>query len=126
MLEAMNLNDGQSLRGTPLDEILLKRRGLRRRLSAWEHLYPIRIAVLGGSTTSEIVDLLDLWLLERGFAPVFYQSDNGRYYVGPLHRPEKLIAFNPDLVYIHTSCMDIQNFPRLQASDGDCDVGCAC
>ena len=50
--------DGIDLVALPLDEVLSKRKALRRKLSAREGLRPIRIAVLGGSTTNEVVDLL--------------------------------------------------------------------
>jgi hypothetical protein len=63
-----------------LDELLLKRRGLRLRLSALDGLKEIRIAILGGTTTNELVDLLEILPPHRGFRPAFYQSDCGRYY----------------------------------------------
>ena len=109
--------DGIDLAALPLDEVLSKRKALRRKLSAREALQSIRIAVLGGSTTNEVVDLLELWLLQSGFAPTIYQSDYGRYYVEPVHDPEQLIAFQPDIVYIHTSCQNIEAFAPLQATE---------
>jgi FkbH-like protein len=104
-----------------LEEILMKRKGLRRKLSARDHLKPIRIAVLGGSTTNELVDLWELWLLESGFAPVFYQSEYGRFYVEAVHDPEKLVAFQPDIVYVHTSYKNLQGFAPLQATEPELD-----
>jgi FkbH-like protein len=101
----------------PPEDLLIKRRGLRRRLSAAPDLRPIRIAILGGSTTQEVADLLDLYLLESGFLPTFHQSDYGRYEADAVHTPESLIAFAPDLVYLHTSVRDIQSFPPLDATE---------
>ena len=117
MLKTMSRGDADDLKGLTLDEIMMKRKGLRRKLSLRENLLPVRIAVLGGSTTAEIVDLLELWLLDSGFAPEFYQSDYGAYFVEAVHSPERLVAFNPDIVYVHTSCQDIQGFPRIEASE---------
>ena len=77
----MSHPDGIDLSCLSLNDILVKRRGLKRRLSAREHLQPFRLAVLGGSTTNEVVDLLELWLLEAGFLPTNYQSEYGRFYV---------------------------------------------
>ena len=62
----------------PLDEILAKRKKLRRQLLENKGLRNIRIAVLGGTTTNELVDLLELLLLDSGFQPEFHQSEYGR------------------------------------------------
>lgn len=102
-----------------LDDMLMKRRGLKRKLGAREHLQPIRIAVLGGSTTNEVVDLWELWLLQSGFVPTFHQSEYGRFYVDAVHDSDALVAFKPDIVYVHTSVVNIQRFPRVQATDAE-------
>jgi FkbH-like protein len=109
------------LAGLGLDEILMKRKGLRRRLTAREGLQPVRIAVLGGSTTQEVVDLWELYLLESGFAPVFHQSEYGRFYVDAVHDADALVEFKPDLVYVHTSVINIQQFAPVQATATEFD-----
>ena len=38
-----------------------------------------RIAVLGGYTTSNILLMLELFLLNQGIAPVFYESEFEHY-----------------------------------------------
>ena len=111
--------DAIDLAALPLDAVLSKRKALRRKLSAREGLRPIRIAVLGGSTTNEVVDLLELWLLQSGFAPAFYQSEYGRYYVEAVHDSANLVAFNPDIVYVHTSYRNIETFAPLQATEAE-------
>ncbi|CAN5579011.1 HAD-IIIC family phosphatase [soil metagenome] len=100
-----------------LDDLLMKRKGLRRQLSAQTDLREIRIAVLGGSTTNEVVDLLELLLLSSGLRPTFYQCEYGRFYEEAVHDPQALIDFRPDLVYLHTSCQNIQGFAPLQSSE---------
>jgi FkbH-like protein len=102
-----------------LDDLLMKRRSLRRELAAQLNLHPLRIAVLGGSTTSAIVEVLEILLLSSGFAPSFHESEYGRFYDDPVHDPGSLIAFRPDLVYIHTSC---QNVPRLAAGTNEAEL----
>jgi FkbH-like protein len=106
-----------SLASLSLSDLLMKRRSLRRSLATRKDLQPIRIAVLGGSTTTELVNLLDLYLLESGFAATFHQSEYGRYHVDAVHDSEALLAFRPDIVCIHTSVGNILGFPPLQASD---------
>ena len=102
-----------------LSELLLKRRSIRRELSAAPNLHPLRIAVLGGSTTSSVVEILDLLLLSSGFSTTFYQSEYGRYYEDAVHDPQALIDFRPDLVYVHTSC---QNVPAIPAGLTEAEV----
>jgi len=102
-----------------IDEILLKRRSLRRQLAAVEGLQSVRIAVLGGSTTNEVVDLLELFLLDSGFQPVFHQSEYGRFYEDAVLDPADLIAFAPDIVYLHTSYLNVQSVPPVACSEKD-------
>ena len=103
---------------SPVD-LLAQKRSLRRKLAARDYLQPIRIAVLGGSTSSEIVSLLDLWLLESGFSPVFHQSEYGRFYVDAVHDTQALVDFRPDIIYLHTSVLNVQSFAPLQASQAE-------
>jgi len=107
------------LNSCSIDEILSKRRSLRRELSAATNLQELRIAVLGGSTTDELVNLLELLLLSSGFRPVFHQSEYCRFYEDAVVDPQALIDFKPDLVYIHTSCLNTQNVPPLNCAEAD-------
>ena len=100
-----------------LDEILQKRRSLRRQLSSVEGLKEIRIAVLGGTTTNELVDLLELHLLSSGFRPTFHQSEYGRFYEDAVLEPHEIAAFKPDIVYLHTSSLNIQTYPPVSCSE---------
>ena len=101
----------------PVSDLFRKRIGLRRQLSAVEGLQPIRIAVLGGTTTNEVVDLLELYLLDSGFKPVFHQSEYGRFYEDAVQDPSDLIAFKPDIVYLHTSCLNVRAAPPVHCSE---------
>jgi FkbH-like protein len=100
-----------------VDQLLLKRRSLRRTLLASSGLRPLRVAILGGSTTNELVDLWELLLLSEGFQPEFHQTEYGRYHIDAVRSPEELIAFRPDLVYVHTSVRNIDEFPPLQSTE---------
>src|SRR5579862_3342108 len=100
----------------PVEHLLQKRKALRRELLENAHS-PVKIAVLGGVTTNEVVDLLDLLLLADGFLPAFYQSDYNRYYEEAVLEPEQIRAFQPDIVYVHTHWKNIQQFPFLTATE---------
>src|SRR5947209_2597189 len=70
-----------------LEDLLLNRKRLRRQLLTRPGLKAIRIAVLGGTTTSELVDFLEVFLLQDGFKPDFYQSEYGRYFEDAVLEP---------------------------------------
>jgi FkbH-like protein len=112
---------GVNLGTLSLEEIFTRRKALKRRLSEREDLQSIRIAVLGGSTTNELVDLLELWLLENGFRPAFHQSEYGRYYDDAVHDSAALVAFRPDIVYVHTSVLNIRGFAPLESTHAEAD-----
>jgi FkbH-like protein len=80
----------------------MRRRSLRRELATQPDLRPLRIAVLGGSTTDTLVEVLDILLLANGFSACFHQSEYGRYYDDAVHDPQALIDFRPEIVYVHT------------------------
>lgn len=99
----------------PLDAALLlrKKKSIRQELLANQNLLTKRIAVLGGSTTAEVVDQLEIFLLSHGIQPIFYQSEYNKYYEDALFPDDTLKNFKPELVYLHTSLMNIANFPDM-------------
>jgi predicted enzyme involved in methoxymalonyl-ACP biosynthesis len=100
-----------------VEDILQKRRRLKRELSAGEGLQPLRIAVLGGSTTNEVVDLWELLLLSKGYLPTFNQSEYGQYYEEAVLNTQALVEFAPDLVYVHTGYKNVVNLPPVSATE---------
>lgn len=79
------------------------------------------IAVLGGSTTHDIVKILELFLLHYGIEPRFYESEYGRYWQDAMFENEELAQFGPDVVYIHTSNRNILKYPSLEDSEEEID-----
>ena len=80
-----------------------------------------RIAVLGGSTTSNIVQVLDLFLLNQGIKASFYESEYGKYYEDAVFTNKELDEFKPDVVYIHTTNRNVIAYPMLSDSEKDID-----
>lgn len=75
-----------------------------------------RIAVLGGSTTKDIVLVLDLFLLNNGLECEFYESEYNQYYEDSMFPNAELEAFNPDIIYICTSTHNITRLPKITDS----------
>ena len=94
--------------------ILRKKRSYRRQLlNCSDHYTVKRIAILGGSTTSEIKNILELFLLNNEIKPLFYESDYNKYYEESVFNNPALDEFNPDIVYIHTSIKNLKNYPKI-------------
>lgn len=74
----------------------------------------IRVAILGGSTTSDIKKMLELFLLNYGLKPFFYESEYNQYYQEAVFHNGALTTFKPDIIYIHTSNRNITSFPELK------------
>ncbi len=105
----------------PFDgEYLLKKKKSIKRALLQDGSVRLRkkIAVLGGSTTDDIVKLLELFLLNYGIEAEFYESGYNRYYEDSVFGNEELTAFAPDLVYIHTTSRNVPEsvFPQPEDS----------
>ncbi|MDE7137622.1 MAG: HAD family hydrolase, partial [Ruminococcus sp.] len=61
--------------------ILRKRRAIKKQLLAdGSARIKKKIAVLGGSTTDDVVSAMELFLLNFGIEPEFYQSEYNKFY----------------------------------------------
>lgn len=99
------------------NEILKKKNKLLRQLREnTANAVPLRIAVLGGSTTSDIVKVLEIFLRERGIAPTFYESEYAQYWNDAVFGNPELSKFKPELVFIHTTFRNIERLPEVLES----------
>ncbi len=72
-----------------------------------------KIAILGGSTPDEVINILELFLLKMGIAPVFYSCAYNKYYEEVMFDQDALRAFEPDVIYFHTTIKNITDFPNI-------------
>lgn len=70
-----------------------------------------KIAVLGGSTTHDIIRVLEVFLLHHGIEPEFYESEYAQYWQDVMFDNPDLVEFAPDLIFIHTSNRNITGYP---------------
>ena len=88
--------------------ILQNRRKLRKALIAdGSARIKKNIAVLGGSTTHDIIAALELFLLNQGIEPSFYESEYAQYYQDAMFGNPELDEFHPDIIFVHTSLRNI-------------------
>lgn len=104
--------------------IMKKKKSLKRRLT--EEVTPVltkRIAVLGGSTTSDIVSVLELFLLNYGIKAEFYECEYAQYRQEALFPSEELLAFKPEIVFLHTGLRNLTFKPTPKMSEADIAEG---
>jgi FkbH-like protein len=101
------------------EDVLSKRKSLLRQLRQRAGLQPLRIAILGGSTTADVRDMLEIFLLAGGIAPDFYESGYNQYYEDVMFHNPDLFAFRPDIVVVHTTQQNITCLPALLDSEAD-------
>lgn len=96
--------------------LLRKRKSLRRQLLARKEEAYIekRIAILGGSTTADVKDMLELFLLGAGIRPSFYESEYNRFYEDAVFGNSELDDFAPEIVIIWTSFVNLLNTPKIK------------
>ena len=105
------------------EEILKKKKSLKRLLLSDNSKTFIekRIAVLGGQTTQNIVLALELFLLNYGIKPVFYESEYNKFYEDGMFPNSELEEFKPDIIYICTCIRNINIFPDMMDSVEVCE-----
>lgn len=97
-------------------EVLLrKRKSIKRQLLARENIAYIdkRIAILGGSTTADIKDMLELFLLHAGIRPEFYESEYNKFYEDAVFGNPQLDAFQPEIILVWTSFVNLIHLPEV-------------
>lgn len=100
--------------------ILRKRRSLRAKLTELPAAVEPRIAILGGSTTSELKDLLELFLLRDGLRPTFFESDYNKFFEDAVLGNPALDAFRPDVIIIHTTQVNVR-WPDVPCTEEQLD-----
>lgn len=97
--------------------LLKKRKALKKQLLA-DNTKRIKknVAILGGSTTNDIMAMLELFLLNTGIEPAFYQSEYAQYWQDAMFPSDELLDFKPDIIFIHTTNRNIKNYPTISDS----------
>lgn len=90
-----------------------KRRIKRKLLENGNDFIEKKIAILSGSTIGEMADILEIFLLNNNIKPIFWKGNYNRFYEDSVFNNASLLDFNPDIVYIHTSCKNIRSYPEF-------------
>lgn len=94
--------------------ILQKKKSIKKQLLDQDKKFLEKnIAILGGSTTSNIKLIMELFLLNNGIKPNFYESEYNKYWEDAMFPNKELEEFKPDIIFIHTSNKNILEYPEL-------------
>lgn len=99
--------------------LLRKQKYIKRQLLARENIsyIPKKIAILAGSTVDEIRNILELFLLQSGINPQFYQSEYNKFYEDAVFENEQLDKFAPEIIIVFTTSANIVNIPDVDDND---------
>lgn len=96
------------------DYILKKKKSIKKALLEENKTFiDKKIAILGGSTTNDVKLILELFLLNYGIRPQFYESEYNQYWQDAMFPNEELETFGPDIIYIHTTGRNITEYPTV-------------
>lgn len=76
----------------------------------------VRIAILGGSSTKDIRDMLELFLLNSGIKPSFYEAEYNRFYEEAVFDNRELEEFDPHIVYVYTTNRNVMLYPDMDTT----------
>lgn len=105
-----------------IEYIIKNKKKIKQELLNKENLIEKNIAILGGSTTSEVKNMLEIFLLNYGIKPNFYESEYNMFYEDALFGNSVLDSFKPDIIYIHTTVRNISDFPKVTDSSAEIDA----
>jgi len=80
-----------------------------------------KIAILSGSTTSLVSRLLKLFLLNNGIKAEILEGHFGNFFIDAMNPSAELIAFEPDVIYIHSSRVNLKSFGNLRSFEASDD-----
>ena len=99
------------------DYLLSKKKRIKKELLASDAKFiDKKVAILGGSTTANIMLMMELFLLNNGIRPEFYESEYNKYYEDAVFPNPELEEFAPDIIYVCTSNRNISDYPDLSMS----------
>ena len=73
-----------------------------------------KIAILSGSTTSLVSRLLKLFLHNNGIKAEIFEGHFGNFFIDAMNPSAELLAFKPDIIYIHSSRVNLKSFGNLR------------
>jgi FkbH-like protein len=77
----------------------------------------VRLAILGGPTTIQLRQLIELFLASEGIAAEIYEAEYGLFRQEILTPGSGLDAFGPEIVFLATGARDVTRLPPIEADE---------
>jgi FkbH-like protein len=81
----------------------------------------LRLAIVGGPTTLQLRQLIEIFLAAEGIRAVVFEGEYGLFRQEILNPGSALDAFKPDLLFLAVGARDIARFPAMGASAAEAD-----
>lgn len=103
--------------------LLTKQKKMKRELCQQDKCnIKVKIAILSGATIGETQNILELFLLNYGIEPSFWQGDYNRYYEDAVFENQSLAEFTPELIYIHITNRNIIEIIDYKIKQDNCNL----
>jgi FkbH-like protein len=76
----------------------------------------MKVAILGGFTTDQLRDFIELYLFAAGVSAEIYEAEYGIFQQEILDPSSRLYEFNPNVVYLATHWRNLRHLPKLSNS----------
>lgn len=96
-------------------------RFILRGTSAQDSAHALRLAIVGGPTTVQLRQLIEIFLAAEGIPAVIFEGDYGLFRQEILHPGSALDSFRPDLLFLAVGVRDVVRFPSIEASSVDAE-----
>ncbi len=77
----------------------------------------LRLAILGGSTTTQLRQFIEAFLASEGMDAEVYEGDYGLFRQEILTPGSGLDAFGPQVIFLATGARDVARFPAIEMDD---------
>ena len=100
------------------DVLMRRQKSLKRQLLDREGISYLkkRIAIFGGSTTTDFKNMLEIFLLAAGIQAEFRESEYNQYYEDSVFPSQEWMEFQPDIVMVFTSFVNLTHLPVMTDS----------
>lgn len=95
--------------------LMTLRRFLRQGPFAGNGRRVVRVAILGGPTTIQLRQLMEVFLASEGIAAEMYEADYGLFRQEILTSGSGLDVFGPEIIFLATGARDVTRIPSLDA-----------
>jgi FkbH-like protein len=81
------------------------------------HEKALRLAILGGPTTTQLRQLIEVFLAAQGIAADIYEADYGLFRQEVFTPDSGLDRFRPQVIFLATSARDVTSFPDINSDE---------